>query len=189
MHRTFFYRNMAICSSLALTACAGSPVAPPMTGNNSIVQQQQEPSVVNADRHVLAKAAASAGVRSCVERIDQVGKFLTSNSQAGAHLFAPDREANQHIFSTSLEVITNTISSYASASFAASANGGCDGMYESIAYWGNKCDDVGAKAFAAFKEVAPLKTTIRSLDGGKNVRVYLMPAGGGCISIKKELIY
>lgn len=136
----------------------------------------------------LAQAAANAGVVDCVGRIQQVGNFLTADSKSGAFMFLAPAEANRHMASASLEIQTGGASTYASASFAPNGQG-CGALYETVAYWGNGCEDVAGKAFAAFPRSGKLSETILMLDGGPNVRVFLMPAGLGCLSIKKEIIY
>ena len=144
-----------------------------------------EPARLNA----LAEAASKAGVRNCVDSINKVGNFLTADAQAGAHVFLSGKDANQHVFSGSMEVVNQNVSSYASASFAASGPSGCDAMYEAVSYWNAGCDEVAAKVFSGFKPTGPLKKSIQALAAGENVRVYLMPAGAGCVSVKKEMLY
>lgn len=137
----------------------------------------------------LAQAAANGGVVDCLGRIQQVTDFLSAQSKSGAFLFLAPADANRHIASASLEIQTGNVSTYASASFAPSGAGGCGALYETVAYWANRCDEVATRAFSGYSSAGPLSASITMLDGGPTVRVFLMPAGQGCLSIKKEMIY
>ncbi len=143
-----------------------------------------------AQPNAIARAAAIAGVPKCVGRIGQITDFVTANTQSSGLLFTAPSAQNSRISSASLEVSTSDTLTYVGTSFAPgpSANE-CSGLYEAVTYWQNRCDDVGAKAFGSFKRITPLGRVIAMLDGGPGVRVFLMPAGQGCISIKKEMIY
>ena len=169
----------------ARTDRPAEPTKPVEVAKPANAPRPVEPARLNA----LAEAASKAGVKNCVDHINKVGNFLTADAQAGAHIFVSGKDPNQHLFSGSLEVVSQSASSYASTSFAASGPSGCDAMYEAVSYWNSGCDEVARKVFSAFKPTAPLKKSIQGLAAGENVRVYLMPAGAGCVSIKKEILY
>lgn len=138
----------------------------------------------------ITQAVAQAGVSKCLGRINQISNFLTANTQSGAMLFTAPAEADRRLASVSLEVQAPNALSYAGATFAPGAGANeCSGMYEAVTYWNNTCNDVGSKAFGTFKRANPLRQVIASLEGGPTVRVFLIPAGQGCISIKKEMVY
>jgi hypothetical protein len=137
----------------------------------------------------LAQTAANAGIVDCVGRIQQTTEFLTANSKSGAFLFIAPADANRHIASASLEIQANGASSYASASFAPGGNNGCGTLYETVSYWGNRCEEVAKRAYPNFPPAGKLGESITMLEGGLYLRIFLMPAGQGCLSIKKELVY
>jgi len=137
----------------------------------------------------LAQAAANGGVIDCIGRIQQVTDFLTNQSKSGAFLFLSPADANRHLASASLEILAGNVSTYASASFAPNGLGGCGSLYETIGYWANRCEEVATRVFTRYPSAGKLSASITILDGGPNMRVFLMPAGPGCLSIKKELIY
>lgn len=138
--------------------------------------------------NAVSQAAKKSGVQGCLSRINQVTNFLTSASQqSGASLFVPQQGANKSMVSVSLEIKSAQALSYANADFAPLA-AGCNGSYEAITYWQNSCSDV-AKGYAQFKAKGTLSGNILVLDGGQQLRVFLMPAGAGCVSIKKEIVY
>lgn len=138
----------------------------------------------------FTQAAAKAGLSKCVRRIGQITDFVTAKTQSKGLLFTAPKTPDSRISSISLEIRSPNALSYAGATFApGSPAGECGGLYEAVTYWNNRCDDVGAKAFGKFKRTTPLREAIATLDGGPNVKVFLMPAGQGCVSIKKEMIY
>jgi len=136
----------------------------------------------------LAQTAVNSGVVDCAGRIQQVTEFLTTNSKSGAYLFIAPNDANHHIASASLEIQAKGASSYATASFAPTG-GGCGTLYETVSYWANQCEDVAKRAFPSFPPAGKLGDSISMLDGGVYLRIFLMPAGQGCLSIKKEMVY
>ncbi|MDO8351480.1 MAG: hypothetical protein Q7U78_14790 [Gallionella sp.] len=135
----------------------------------------------------VANYAAQGGVRQCLGRIDQLSNFLTAGATSGANVFINPREPDRGLTSVSMEVQGNNGLSYVATAFSPAATS-CDGTYEAITYWGGSCDQVAA-SFPGFKRVNPLRQHIQTLDGGPYAKVYLMPAGQGCISIKKETVY
>jgi hypothetical protein len=145
---------------------------------------------VNPSVNPVTQAAVKAGALSCVSRINQVTNFLTAGSQGtGATLYVPAVDPDRKMISVSLEIQNaNLPSAYASASFAPNQANGCGAIYEAVAYWNMKCDDVAAKQFAGLKKGGAMRKEIIVLDGGPELRVFLMPAGSGCISIKKEAV-
>jgi hypothetical protein len=143
-----------------------------------------------ASLNPVAQAAKKAGVVECVDRVNQVANFLTTgDAQSGANLSVSPQGANERMVSASFEIQTPQVLSYASAEFAPLASG-CGATYEAVVYWKNDCDAVASKAFAQFKRVGTIKNSILALQGSSTqLRVFLMPAGAGCVSIKKEIVY
>jgi hypothetical protein len=197
MHNDSWLRYCAL--ALTLTAYGGSvggvePTATPQAGEAKVkpsarskVKKTLPPAKPKFNG--LAQTAINSGIVDCVGRIQQVTDFLTANSKSGAFLFIAPSDTNRHIVSTSLEIQAHGASSYASASFAPVGNSGCDALYETVSYWGNRCEDVANRAFPSLPPAGKLGETITMLDGGPNLRIFLMPAGQGCLSIKKELVY
>ena len=129
-----------------------------------------------------------AGVLKCASRINQVSNFLTANSQSGVYLFLPQGNRDERMFSASFEIIRPDASTiYATASFAPNQEDGGDAVYDTIEYVPTGSDDLEKTVFKDLKRVGLLKKNITVLEGG-SVKVFLMPAGTGCVVIKKELV-
>jgi hypothetical protein len=137
----------------------------------------------------ITEAAMKAGVKSCKDRINQVSNFLTANTKTGWLLMLPKSQPDLRLISVSMEAATKDVASaYVSESFAPNQANGCASVYETVVYWEKKCPIVAIKQFATFKRAGVLSKNISILDGGTGVRVFLMPAGEGCIAIKKEVL-
>ncbi|PKN12248.1 MAG: hypothetical protein CVU69_08640 [Deltaproteobacteria bacterium HGW-Deltaproteobacteria-4] len=167
-----------------LPTTAADTKAPGMIAPQS---QHSDPApVVNG----ITQATVSAGVLACASRVNQVANFLTSGSQGvGAILFTPPAAPDQELVSVSLEIpMGDGPSAYASASFAPNQVNGCGSLYETVVFWPATCAEVADKNFGAFKKIGLLSKTVHMLDGGQLVKIFLMPAGDGCVSIKKEIV-
>ena len=159
---------------------AAAPIAAPVA---TAAPAANTPYAIGAQRN---------GVIKCIGRINQVTAFLTANtSNSGMVLNAPGAEVNQKLVSTVIEAQASAGGpSFISASFAPGINNGeCSGTYDAVTFWPAGCAQVATTNFAAFKPTQPLSKTVVTLDGGPLVKVFLMPAGTGCVSIKKEVLY
>lgn len=140
--------------------------------------------------NAITQTAVSVGVLSCASRINQVSNFLSADTQkTGAFIFAPAAPADQGIFSVSIELPAADVPLvYASASFAPNQSNGCGGLYETVVYWPFGCDRIAAQYFPGMKPLRQVYNEITVLGGTTPARVFLMPAGTGCVTIKKEII-
>ena len=142
------------------------------------------PIPANPSVNAVTQAAVKLGILSCVSRINQVATFLTANNQSGVFIFPPPKQPDQHIFSTSFELIRPDNSTiYASASFFPNQ----DAIYDTVEYVNISCEELEKTVFKNLKRVSVIRKSIVLLDGGA-VKVFLMPAGSGTVVIKKEVI-
>lgn len=141
--------------------------------------------------HPLLQLLGEKHVRGCEPRVEQVGKFLTQNSeQAGAFVFLNPKDQSRFPVSASLEIRGRGLTSYATTTFDQSPNGQCAALYETVVYWPRACAEVAATEFKGSKSEGKLRQEIAILGGiGDTARIFLLPAGSGCVSIKKEIVY
>ena len=149
------------------------------TNSTPAIPKPAEPSV-----HAVTQAAVKLGIFSCLKRINQVTTFLTANAKSGVLIIPSKDQPDQHIFSASFEILPpdNSII-YASASFFPNN----DAVYDTVQYVDKTCEELEKTVFKDLKSKSILKKNIILLDGG-TVKVFLMPAGSGCIVIKKEIV-
>lgn len=166
-------------------------ITTPRSATPQTVQGQGQPGQQAApasDR--IAQVAQQLGLRKCVPRVKQITGFLTANTQHDGHFFAAPRSPDQQIASVALEVQTGNQLSLVDTNFAPGQGPNeCGGIYETITYWNKGCPAVASQNFASLKRGKPLHQAIASLESGPNVRIFLMPAGQGCVAIKKEIVY
>lgn len=179
-----------------VSACAQSKATPAKPAQ--IAPKSQKKIATPAPLHAasmngVTRAAANAGVRTCLERIDQVSKFITSKTQSKFVMSLPpaDVDVDRQITSASFEVkMPSKVVAYASMTAAPTTGGGCDALYETVVYWTNNCADVAKKGFSNVKQVGVIQQHIRVLQGNTNFKIFLLPAGTqGCVAIKKEVLY
>jgi len=160
------------------------------TPPNSDKSTKSEPPEAGA-MNGITRAVAKAGVKTCLDRIERTGNFLTENSKSKAIMYLPMADIDRQLTSASYEISypNNTIA-YASMTAAPTADGACDSLYETVVYWANSCTDLAEKGFPGTKVIGVVQEHIRVLQGKGNLRIFLMPAGPeGCVAIKKEVIY
>jgi len=138
--------------------------------------------------NAITQAAVQTGVLNCAIRINQVSGFLGFGAQAAALLMVPASEPDQRLIPFAMEVPTEWGSAYVSAVFAPNQANGCGAAYDAVMYWPLRCEAVATAQFADFKRVGQMKKDITVLDGGVTTKVFLLPAGSGCVSIKKEVV-
>ncbi len=136
----------------------------------------------------LTQAVVQQGALNCVSRVNQVSNFLGFGPQAGAVLMLPNGQPDQHLLPISMEIPTQGTSAYVSATFAPNQANGCGAVYESVMYWAQNCGALAANQFANLKRIGQIKTSVTVLDGGAAMKVFLLPAGNGCLAIKKEVV-
>lgn len=174
---------------LGLTLCAMAALVLAQTPSPIPVVAGQQPAPASVAPNGVTQAAVQQGALSCAARINQVSNFLGFGPQAGAMLMMPASHPDQRLIPLAMEMPTGDAgSAYISAAFAPNQANGCGATYDAVVYWSQKCEAVAAKQFAGLKRTGQMKTNITMLDGGPATKVFLMPAGSGCVSIKKEVV-
>ena len=157
---------------------------------NVLPAPAQQPPAPTVQANAVTQAAAQQGVQGCLGRIQQVSSALGFSAQAGALLMIPPTESDSRLIPLAMEVpIEGGNSAYVGIDFAPNQANGCGAAYDAVVVWKQSCKSVAGKQFADLKEVGKLKNNITVLDGGLNIKVFLMPAGNnGCVSIKREVV-
>lgn len=147
-------------------------------------QAQAAPAGPNA----ITRAAVGKNILKCASRVEQVSNFLGYSANAGALLMAAPQDGDNRITPLLMEAPTPEGVAYVSATFAPNQANGCGATYDAVMYWSKNCDAVARQQFDKLPRVGLLKKDIVVLDGGAATKVLLMPAGSGCVSIKKEVV-
>lgn len=185
------FSTLFACLSLAVP---GSAQDITMLPSSNGPMQSAQPNAATE----LSKAIAESGIRTCKPLSDQSLNFIVGNASASSGLlFVAPQETNSRVFSTSLAVENEDLTTYASATFATYGVIGCGMAVEFVTYWPDDCGSVAAVIENQLRAVREnpqgsnglLGSRIIVLDGGPNMRVFLLPAGFGCVQIKKEIIF
>jgi hypothetical protein len=169
----------------------GAPTAPVAPAAAPAIASDRTGTAANSGQgKALSQAFARAGVVTCGPRVEQIGDFLLKQAEVGAFLFLPLSAQDQRQVGVALEVAApgGGPSVFASAEFSPEPGGGCGASYESISYWPVACAELARTTFAANKPLGVLKRNIQTLELSELGRVFLMPAGAGCVLIKRELL-
>lgn len=169
--------------SMGVVLAADNP-AKPRPNSGAAVAKKTE----NADK-ALAQAVQDAGLQSCKPLSDQVTRYLIGNSKSAGMLLAAPDNANARIATTSIEIENAQSLTYASATYAPYGAAGCGVAYDAVTYWAESCTEVSKRLLNDLKPMGTLGNKLVMLDGGPAMRMYLMPAGAGCVQIKKEVVY
>lgn len=130
------------------------------------------------------------GIAKCASRVEQHERFFSQqNNPVSALSFVAPKDQNNRLFSLSLEIVEQNESVYVSTTYAPSGKDDCAASYDLVKYWPNSCKEVAAKVYFQFAGTGSLASQISVLGRDPNVKVFLMPAGEGCVSIKKEIVF
>ncbi len=171
---------------LSLAAAADRPPTP---ASPSTEPAASAPAPVQSTTpSIVTQAAVQKGVLNCASRINQVVNFLGFTAKAGAVLMIPPTQPDARLIPVAMEIPFEGGVAYASASFAPNQANGCGATYDSVVYWPLPCDKVQEQQFKALTAKGNISKEIKILDVGEGIKFFLMPAGSGCISIKKEVV-
>jgi len=191
--------TLVVLSSLACSVAAQAQAEPGGAKKRAAAAAPAVPAAAPAVAGAAANSGqgkalrdvfARAGVVNCGPRVEQIGDFLLKQTEAGVFLFLPFSAPDQHQVGVALELAApgGGPSAFASAEFSPEPVGGCGGSYESISYLPVTCTELARTTLAANKSLGVLKRNIQTLELSELGRVFLMPAGAGCVLIKRELL-
>ena len=169
------------------------PAAPPAPTKKvapvdalAAANQQETP----APGSLITQATRKLGVLKCAGRVEQHERFFgQQNNPVNALTFVAPRDPNNRLFSLSSEIVEQNDSVYVSSTYAPSGKDECAASYDLVKYWPNTCEEVASKVYFQFGGPTTLLKQITVLGREPNVKVFLMPAGEGCVSIKKEIVF
>lgn len=153
----------------------------------SLAERPAEPAKTPA-ANSLTQALEYWGVKNCSARVNRLSAFVGYNKSSAAMALMPPSQVNQRMVPVAMEIPTENGAAYISASFAPNQANNCGATYDAVVYWKRGCPDIAEKQFKTYKNIGSLGKEITVLDGGIATKVFLMPAGSGCVSIKKEVV-
>jgi len=133
--------------------------------------------------------ARQVGASRCADMARRVGDQVVGASPSAGVVLAPSGSTDQALISASIETRDAQGMHFVSAFLAPNARNGCDGGYDDIRYWPKVCDQLVIDELRGLSAIHPLGPEIGTLVAGASQRIYLMPAGAGCVSIRKEILF
>jgi len=181
----FYIAAVVMCLGILIpSAFADNPGQKSGTVTNTGAGPVAPTQSVNTQVNPVTQAAVKLGILSSLKRINQVSTYLTANSRSGVLVSPAKNQPDQHLFSASFEILPPDNSTiYATASFFPNN----DAVYNTVQYVNKSPKQLQKTVFKNLKKKSVLKKNIVVLDGGA-VKVFLMPAGKGCVVIKKEVL-
>lgn len=139
----------------------------------------------------IGSAVNGMGDTQCAQQVSKVSNFLGFQQNSGALLMTPKKErANERLIPVVIEQpISKNDTALVSATFSPYGKADCMATYDAYVVWSDFCQSVASKHYGNLKISGKLKQNITVLDGGPNVRIFLIPVGNMCISVKKEIFY
>ena len=135
----------------------------------------------------LGAQLARAGVKRCAPIVRAVAAFVTENSNAAFVVRSLGTVPDSSPVSVTVESAHASLGTTRYATITVVPSESCSGFYEQTIYWGIACSVVKTQNFANFPATRPILRNIQQSALSATVSLQLMPAGQGCISIKKEI--
>lgn len=128
------------------------------------------------------------GLRTCAARFQDVAGFLFANGDVDFVL--QPLGPNPNLWPTALTSAGAYEQSKQSrfTTLLVAPAGTCAGMYQQVIYWAEPCPTLKKRVFGGFTNDRVLRGAIMQSESAPGLQLYLMPAGPGCVSIKKELL-
>lgn len=135
----------------------------------------------------LGSQLARAGVKRCAPIVRAVAAFVTENSNAAFVVRSLGANPDTSPLNVTVESAHAQLGTTRYATITVIPMENCSGFYEQTIYWGATCDVVKQRNFANFPAGRPILRNIQLSSLSKTVSLQLLPAGQGCVTIKKEI--
>jgi hypothetical protein len=137
----------------------------------------------------LGKAMAQSRLNTCAPTVQRAADFLFEGGAADFTLQPLGPDANRWPSVVTIESRPPDGGQTRFSTLVIAPAGSCAGLYQQVIYWNEPCATVQKTVFGAFAGARPLYRDVQVSEANPGLQVYLMPAGKGCVSIKKELLH
>lgn len=171
---------MSVRKSILRLVCAAMLTAPTV-----LAQPGPAPKLAPIDR--LTQQLTKAGVKRCLPIVQTVGKFLIESGEAAFVVRSLGTNGDTSPVMVTIESSHPSLGTTRYSTVTVVPAESCAGYYEQSIYWAQACTAVRATNFANFPAPKALQKNIMTSTASPTVSLYLMPAGQGCLSVKKEI--
>jgi len=137
----------------------------------------------------LAAAFAQIGLTVCAAAALRAADFLFEDGEANFTVQPLGPDANRWPTVIVIEGAHATMGRTRLATLTVSPGPTCSGFYEQVIWWDMPCEKLKASIFGAFGPPGLLLRSVQVTELNPALQLYLMPAGTGCTSVKKELFH
>lgn len=191
------WRFAARSASLSLLACAMSvgfgqmTAARAQSGSTAPVAAgtRTDTAKVPPPTNPVAMLAGQLGASKCADVARKIGEQSVGAFPSAGVVLAPPTGAEHAAFSASVETRDGIGMHFVSAFLAPNDRAGCDGGYDDIRYWPKVCDQLVIDELRGLNGIRPLGPEIGTVVVAANQHIYLMNAGTGCVTIRKEMMF
>jgi hypothetical protein len=133
----------------------------------------------------ITQQAKKAGVKRCLPAVEAISNYLIGADPHGVDSFRTPKP-NQQPFSATIERNASDGVVLSSTTITPTQDGDCVLNYDLIRWYDASCLVVAQERYPKHRYRGVLSKKVILLDGA--ARVYLLPAGDGCLALKKEVI-
>jgi hypothetical protein len=137
----------------------------------------------------LAAEMTQLGIKRCAPIIQHVAQFLMEGGEAGFQIKLLGTPADETSVIVTIESSHADLGTTRYATIMVAPKESCSGYYEQSIYWTSGCTTLKQSNFANFPDTTPLFRYVQTSAASPTVLLYLMPAGEGCVSVKKEIFH
>ena len=145
--------------------------------------------VVEPPAQRLSEALSQIGLTACAAPVMQAGSFLFENGEANFTVQPLGPDANRWPTVVMIEGAHAAMGKTRLSTLTIAPGAGCSGFYQQVIYWTQACPELKRTVFAPFNTTRVLLRNVQISELNAGVQLYLMPAGTGCVSVKKELFH
>lgn len=166
-------------------AAQPAPAAAQLQQPASQLASQPAPAAEN----VIIQAALRARVQTCIGHLKGVSDFLIAGSPHGVFVTQHGQHPDRQLFSAIIERVDQAGSHVITLNLSPAPTGGCAIEYSQVTNWAEPCQKVAAGPFAGYKVKGGLVKNVSVLEREPLLHSFLMPTAGGCVSVKREVLY
>lgn len=139
-----------------------------------------------AEDTIPTKQAKTNGIKTCISAVEKVSNFIADGDHGASSVWnskVPDESA----FSSVIERTYSDGAILTSMTVARTKSEHCYAEYEKVIYFTDNCMATVQKNYKDAEYKGEVNKNITSLNQG-GVDVFLMPAGTGCVVVRKEIL-
>lgn len=137
----------------------------------------------------LSVALGQIGLGACAGAVERAANFLFEDGDASFTVQPLGPDANRWPTVIVIEGAHAALGRTRLSTLTVSPGPTCSGFYEQVIYWPMSCERLKATVFASFGAPHPLLRNVLVSELNAGLQLYLLPAGAGCTSVKKEMFH